>query len=339
MPEILSQAEIDALLSSVEEEEKEKSEIEIFFEDKKKIKKRPIKKYDFTSPDKFSKDHLRTLQMIHDNFARLVNSTLSAYLRSVIQVNLVSISEESYEEFLKSLPNPTVLAVFSLLPLEGTAILEINPNIMFTMFERLMGSKNISSPPSLGRELTDIEQSITENLFSRLLNSLKDAWANIYSFNPRIVAIETNPGFAQIVSPNDRVASVIIEIKIAEIGGIMNLCLPHLVLEPILPKLSTQFLFTGIKKSTTSESKEILKKRLEKAVIPLIVELGNTTLSLAEVLHLKTGDVIRLDTSPSSKLKVKIGEKIKFYAQPGVIGDRICIQITGRAEEGGRDIG
>lgn len=335
MPEILSQAEIDALLSSVEAPEKPE---EITFE-RKIERKRTIKKYDFASPDKFSKEQLRTLQMISDNFARFLTSTLSAYLRSVIQVNLVSVSEESYEEFLKSLPNPTVLAVFSLLPLEGTAVIEMNPNIMFTMFERLMGSKNITpQTTAAGRELTDIEQSIAENLFTRILNSLKDAWANICNFNPRIVTLETNPGFAQIISPNDRVASIVIEIKIAEIGGIMNLCLPHIVLEPILPKLSTQLLFTGVKKTASPESQEILKKRLEKAIIPLVVELGNTTVTLSEVLQLKIGDVIRLDTDVNSKLKVKIGDKVKFFAQPGRIGDRICIQITGRAE-GGREIG
>lgn len=325
MAEMLSQAEIDALLSSVSAKEEEPAKEEVK-EERKGVGKKAVRVYDFTSPDKFSKDQIRTLQMIHENFTRLVNTSLSAYLRSVIQVTLVEVRETSYDEFIRSLPGSTVMSVSSVPPLEGSMIVEMTPKLIFSMFDRLLGGKGEASDEV--RELTDIEHSVVEGIFGRILTCFKEAWLNIITLTPRLEALENNPQFSQIVSPNERVAALSFEVRLGEIVGVLNLCLPHVVLEPIVSKLSAQLWFAGGRKKETSGQHDFIKKRLENVTVPMIVQFKDTKVNVRELLELQVGDVIRLDNSVSDKLIIKIGNRIKYEGQPGVMRGKLAVQIV-----------
>lgn len=337
MNDILSQEEIDALLSSVGTEEKQPSEKKVKSkEDAKKGSKANVRSYDFSSPDKFSKEQVRTLQMIHDGMTRLLNASFSALLRSVVTTSLVSVTEQSYEEFIRALSNPTVIGIFSLSPLDGSALMEINPNLVAAMYDRLLGGKGDIPPEN--RELTDVEQSVVEGMiFQRILNSFKDAWATIIQVKPRLEALETNPGFSQIVAPNDRVASLVFDVKLGEIQGVLNLCIPHIVIEPIAPKLSAQLWFSGSYKGSTEETKHLVKQRLKSAKIPLLIELGFTDLTLRELLSLNVGNVIRLDNAVDDLLRLKIGNQTKFFVKPGVKRGKVAVKIVKRFIEEGEE--
>lgn len=325
MAEMLSQAEIDALLSSVSTKEEEPVKEEKPERERGRGGKKAVRVYDFTSPDKFSKDQIRTLQMIHENFTRLVNTSLSAYLRSVIQVTLVEVRETSYDEFIRSLSSTTVMAVFSVPPLEGSMIVELTPKLIFSMFDRLLGGRGEAGDEV--RELTDIEHSVVEGIFGRILTCFRDAWTNIITLAPRLEALENNPQFSQIVSPNERVAVLSFEVKLGEITGVLNLCLPHVVLEPIVSKLSAQLWFAGGQKKENTKIPELIKKRIETVMVPVMVQFGETVVAMREILELQLGDVIRLDNTVKDKLLVKVGNRIKYEGQPGVIHGKIAVQI------------
>ncbi|MBC7240081.1 MAG: flagellar motor switch protein FliM, partial [Chloroflexi bacterium] len=191
-------------------------------EEIKKEETRKIKVYDFRRPDKFSKDQIRGLQMIHESFARILTTNLSARVRSVVQMKVVSVDQVTYEEFTRSLFNPTVLVLFSLEPLEGTSVLEINPALMFSIIDRLLGGRG--EPLKKPRELTDIEITVVKRLIDDFLLALQEAWGHIVELRLKVEGLENNPQFVQVAPPNDMTAVVTIDTKIGEVEGMMNLC-------------------------------------------------------------------------------------------------------------------
>ena len=218
--DVLSQTEIDDLLSALSTGVVSVEEI------KNEQKQKKIKAYDFKRPDKFSKDQIRTLYMLHENFARLLNTYLSAHLRTLIHIDVASVDQLTYEEFIRSLPNPSVINVFQMRPLKGNAILEINPNIVFSIIDRLFGGPGL--PPAKPRALTDIEEAITRRVVNKALESLQEAWKQVVAIEPRADAIETNPQFTQIVPPNDMVVIITLQAKIGQAEGLINICIPYL---------------------------------------------------------------------------------------------------------------
>ncbi|KNZ70876.1 flagellar motor switch protein FliM [Thermincola ferriacetica] len=331
MSEILSQEEIDALLGALSAGEVGgSSETQSKKEDHKKIRV-----YDFKRPNKFSKEQIHTLQAIHENFARLLSTFLSAHLRTVVTMNVHSVEQITYDEFIRSLPNPTLLNIFMMEPLAGNAILEVNPNVTFTILDRLFGGPG--QAPEKMRGLTDIERTVIEKVIIRCLQILKEAWENIIEFDPKLEVIETNPLFTQIVSPTEMVVLISIHATIGETEGIMNLCIPFIVLEPIISKLTAHFWFAGTAKTVTAEHIQSTQRRLEKAKITLSAVLGETTIKLGELLELQPGDVIQLDNRATDELKIMVGERKKFYGRPGTVGSRLAVQITRLVKEGDED--
>ena len=326
MTEVLSQEEIDQLLTAISTGEVETEEA------LKKAETRKIKIYDFKRPDKFSKDQIRTLQMMHETFARLTTTSLSAQLRTIVHVHVASVDQLTYEEFLRSIPNPTTLAVINMDPLKGSAILEIDPSITFTIIDRLFGGPGEAA--KINRELTDIELSVIEGIIVRILGNLREAWSNVIDLRPRLGNIETNPQFAQIVPPSDMVVLITLETKVGDVEGMTNFCIPYLTIEPIISKLSAQYWYSSIRKGGTTENLAILKKRLENVYIELIAELGSMDITVRDVLNLQKGDIIKLETiKVDEDMVLKIGNRKKFYARPGVVGTHMAVQITGRIEE------
>jgi len=326
MTEVLSQDEIDQLLTAIST-----GEIESEGDLKKGAETRKIKIYDFKRPDKFSKDQIRTLQMMHETFARLSTTSLSAQLRTIVHVHVASVDQLTYEEFLRSIPNPTTIAVINMDPLKGSSILEIDPSITFTIIDRLFGGPGEAS--KINRELTDIELSVVEGIIVRILGNLREAWSNVIDLRPRLGNIETNPQFAQIVPPTDMVVLITLETKVGDVEGMTNFCIPYLTIEPIISKLSAQYWYSSIRKGGTTENLAILKKRLDTVYIDLIAELGNLEISVKDVLGLGKGDIIKLERNKvDDDMVLKIGNRSKFNARPGVVGNHMSVQITGKAE-------
>ena len=321
MADVLSQNEIDELLSAISTGVVNAENI------KQEQKQKKIKLYDFKRPDKFSKDQIRTLYMLHENFARLLNTYLSAHLRTMVQVSVASVDQLTYEEFIRSMPNPSVISIFEMRPLSGNALMEINPSIVFSIIDRLFGG--VGRPPAKPRELTDIEQSIVARLVNKALESLSEAWRQVVNIEPRLEVIESNPQFTQIVPPNDMVVIITLQTRIAQTEGFINLCIPYLVLEPIMPKLTTSFwVASSIARAGSKTNVTQMQKKLERTLVPLMVELGKINVTVGEMLDLTVGDVIRLDSKVNEELPIIIGQHQKFKCKPGSSNNRIAVQIT-----------
>jgi flagellar motor switch protein FliM len=325
MTDVLSQEEIDTLLSAMTSGEVAPDTLIQTQEQKK------IKIYDFRRPDKFSKDQLRTLQMMHETFARLTTTSLSAQLRAMVSVHVSSVDQLTYDEFVRSIPNPTTLAIVNMDPLKGSAILEIDPSITFTIIDRLFGGKG--EPLKISRELTDIEMAVMEGIIVRILGNLRESWSNVIDLRPRLGNIETNPQFAQIVPPNDMVVLITFETKVAEAEGMLNLCIPYITIEPIIGKLSAQYWYSSVKRGQTMEYASLIKDRLSIVYLPVICEIGTSEITLRDLLNLQKGDVIKLNTRISEDFILKVGNRKKFKCRPGTLGKRIAVQIGEKLEE------
>ena len=270
--------------------------------------------------------------MIHETFARLNTTMLSAQLRAAVQIQVISVDQLTYEEFTRSIPEFTIMGIFDTGVLEGNAILELNPNIAFTIIDRLFGGAGEFT--EINRELTDIEMTITEKMVMKLLGNIREPWENIIEMNPRIEQIETNPQFVQIVGPNEMVVLITFEIKIGNTEGMMNLCFPAPMIEPIINKLSAQYWFAAVKKEKTEESLAVIKERLNKVKIPLIVRLGEANIKVSEMLSLKKGDVLVLNQNINRPLNIVVGNNIKFKGVPGKEGNKMAVSIKEVIEEG-----
>lgn len=326
MTEILSQDEIDALLTAISAGEVEPSDYSPAKEQRK------VKIYDFRRPDKFSKDQIRTLQMMHETFARLTTTALSAQLRALVSVHVASVDQLTYEEFIRSIPNPTTLAVINMDPLKGSAVLEIDPSITFTIIDKLFGGTGEAT--KISRELTDIELSVMEGIVVRILGNLRESWSNVIDLRPRLGNIETNPQFAQIVPPNEMVVLITLETKVGDVEGMTNLCLPYITIEPVISKLSAQYWFSSIRKGATDENLQIIKNRLDSVKLNVVAEIGEVGVTMEEVLGLTSGDVINLpNTKVNSDMVVRIEGRKKFKCRPGLVGNRVSVQIGERIIE------
>ncbi len=332
--DILSDGELDALLAGMKEGPKKESAHEDDAEEETVAagpamvsrKKGKIKMYDFRRPDKFSKDQIRTIEMMHESFARHFGADLSGYIRTIAEVTVTSVKQLTYSEYIEKVPNPTSIAVFSLEPLKGLAIFEINPSIIFPIIDRVLGGQGeaISKP----RELTDLEQAIVGKIIEKGFLNLKDSWHRIVDFDPEIKARETNPQFVQIVAPNEMCLNLNFEIKIKEHVGAMSMCLPYMVIEPVLYKLSAKQWFTLSKEDMSPETQQILDDKVKHTWVPLYVNLGGTSLKMKEVIDLRKGDIIKLETNAKDDLLVTVENKPMFYAKIGTKGKKKAVKIS-----------
>jgi len=326
MNEVLSQEEIDQLLTAISTGDIETEDVT------QAADQRKIKIYDFKRPDKFSKEQIRTVSIMHETFARLATTALSAQLRSLVHVHVASVDQLTYEEFIRSIPNPTTLGIINMDPLKGSAVLEIDPAITFSIIDRLFGGQGEGSKVS--RDLTDIEQSVMEGIIVRILGNLREAWSQVIDLRPRLGQIETNPQFAQIVPPNEMVVLVTLETKVGEVEGMMNFCIPYLTIEPIISKLSAQYMYSSVRSGATTENLNILKERLSSVEVLVVAEIGSMQLTVRDVLALRVGDIIRLtNVRVGDDMVIKIGNREKFLCKPGVVGTKMAVQITKKLED------
>lgn len=319
MGDVLSQNEIDNLLQALSSGELDAEEI-------KDSDEKQIKNYDFARPAKFSKEHLRTLEIIFEHYGRLLSTNLPVYLRKAIQVEVMNSEAVSYSEFSNALSNPVLLGIINFAPLKGNIILEIASNLGYAMVDRMLGGEG--EPLEKTREFSEIELLIIERILTVCVNLLHEPWENVVDIHPRLERIETNSQFAQIVSPSEMIAIVTINIKIGDVEGLMNVCLPYLTLEDIMDKLNTKYWYSTMQDKDEQQYVDAIETLISKAPIPMKAVLGNSTISVSDFSGLQVGDIIRLDTKVNQELDVFVGNIKKFTALPGSSGDKYAVRIT-----------
>ena len=321
MADILSQEEIDALLDVVEDEGEDVLESG----DDSLIPQRQVTLYDFKRPNRVSKEQLRAFRGVHDKMARSLASQISSIMRSIVEIQLHSVDQMTYGEFLMSLPNPTSFNVFSVKPLEGSGIIEINPSIAFPMLDRLLGGKG--EPFDATREFSDIELSLFETILRVMMSTLKEAWGPVMEIYPTIESKESSPNVVQIVAQNEIVVMVVMEIIIGHSSGMMNICYPVIALEPVLPKLASRDLMLNETSSKKSRNTE-LKVLLGGAKVDVEANLGDANLSLHDILELKVGDIIRLSSPADDVVSVSVDGKDRFRGEIGLRRFRKSISVN-----------
>ena len=330
--EVLSQSEIDALLSALSTGEMDADELK-----KEQVEKR-VKVYDFRRALRFSKDQIRSLTRIHENFARLLTTYFSAQLRTYVQISVASADQIPYEEFIRSIPKMTILNVFDVPPLDGRILMEVNPNIAYAMMDRMLGGRGTSHNKI--DNLTEIETKIMSNMFEKAFENFQEAWGSISEIDPQLTEFEVNPQFLQMVSPNETVVVISLNTTIGEASGMINMCIPHVVLEPIMPMLSVKYWMQTDKKEGLPIEYEVLQKEIHKADVHITAEIGSSEISIQDFLMFDIGDVIELNQQIDQPMMIKIGGIPKFVGQPGKINKKIAIQVLdtlkGGDDDGGR---
>lgn len=325
MGEVLSQQEIDSLLSAL-------SSGEIAAEDiQKENEQQKIKPYDFRRPNKFSKEHINTLEVIYENYSRIVSNYISAQVRSNIQMKVASVEQITYEEFIRSMPNPTLLTNFKMPPLNGTLLLEINPQLAFQIIDLLCGGQAEGSIKA--RELTDIERNIFQEVIENFLESMKLAWRDILEVNPFFESLESNPQLNQTMSPTESVTLITFTTQIADMQSFVNLCIPYFSIENIQDKLHMQYSFQEEDLSQDREYKNIIEERILSSKINLSVLLGKVNITVEDFMGLSKGDVLELDNLANESLQMYVEDKIHFFVQPGIYKEKMAVQVVDIVEK------
>ena len=273
MPDVLSQNAIDDLLKSISGGADINAIANQIDENAK------LKVYDFKRPDKFSKDQLRAIQMIHESFARQMTTVLSTLIRSIVSAEVASVEQLAYEEFVNYMVQPTVIGMIEMHPFEGSMLIEINPALVFTMIDRMLGGKGTFT--GAVRELTDIEKTVIERVIMRILELLEDSWSTVVDVRFRFESMESNPFFVQICSPSDMVLVVIMKLRVSDVEGMVSLCFPYFLIEPIMDRLSSQQWFASTSHKADDEIRTWLNNSVMQVKMPMAMELGHTVLSLS----------------------------------------------------------
>ncbi|MDO4765048.1 MAG: flagellar motor switch protein FliM [Eubacteriales bacterium] len=321
MSDILSQSEIDQLLNALNTGELDVEEIQSEKGEKQ------IKEYDFSRPSKFAKDHLRTLEIIHEHYARLLATLLSGRMRTSCQLEVINSEAISYSEFSNALSNPALLAILEVRPLKGNFVMEMSANIGFAIVDRLLGGNG--NGIIHGRDFTEIEITVIQKIMSMMIDEMVEAWKNVVNIMPRLTQIETNPQFAQFISPTEIVALITLNLKIGSVEGLVNVCIPYITLEPIIDKLNTRYWFSSIKETNVELYAQYIEKQIELSKIPMRVILGKTNISVDDFVHLQCGDIIRLERKITDEVEVLVGNIPKFYGKAGLSGGKNAAMITG----------
>lgn len=319
MGDVLSQGEIDSLLQQL-------SNGEIDAEEIKDTKEKQVKNYDFARPSKFSKEHLRTLEIIFEHYGRLLSTNLPVYLRKNIQVDVMNSEAVTYSEFSNALSNPVLLGVVELEPLHGDILMELASSLGYAMVDRMLGG--VGLPLEKSRDFSEIELLIIERIMNVCVNLLREPWANVTELHPRLQRIETNSQFAQIISPGEMIAIVTINLKIGDVEGLMNICLPFITLEPVMDKLNTKFWYSNMQVRDEETYQEVIQDLIEHAPISVKAVLGKSQIALSDFIGLMPGDIIRIDKGVDQELDIYVGNMRKFTALPGSSGQNYAVRVT-----------
>lgn len=325
MGEVLSQSEIDSLLAQL-------SAGELEVDEASDSKEKQVKNYDFKRPAKFSKEHLRTLEIIYEHYGRLVSTNLAVYLRKNIQISVASSETFTFSEFSNALSNPVILGIINFNPLPGNIIIDLSCNLGFAMIDRMLGGQG--TPLEKNREFSEIEMSIIEKLMIICMQMMREPWKTVIDISPVMERIETNSQFAQMIAPSDMVAIVTLNIKIGDVEGLMNICLPFFTLEDIIDKLNTKFWYSTMQEKNTEDYEIYIESMIRRVNIPVKAVLGKSNILVNDFVNLQPGDIIRLDKNVDSELNIYVGNLKKFTALPGSSKDKYAVRVTSVIREG-----
>ncbi len=325
MGEVLSQNEIDNLLAALSTGELDVDQIQDSNE-------KQVKNYDFRRPAKFSKEHLRTLEIIYEHYGRLLSTNLPVYLRKNVQVSVASSETVTFSEFTNALSNPIIMGVVNFVPLAGNIIVDLSTNLGYAIVDRMLGG--MGEPLEKTRDFSEIELTIIEKVMIVCMQLMREPWKNVLEINPMLDRLETNPQFAQIIAPNDMVAIVTLNMKIGEVQGFMNMCLPYFTLEDIMDKLNTRYWYANMQEIKDDDYEDHIESMIRRVDIPMKAVLGKSTVSVSDFVNLQVGDVIRLDTHIDSELSVYVGNIRKFTALPGASKENYAVRVTSVIREG-----
>lgn len=355
MGDILSQDEIDALLSAVSEGDDldlstdtedisanvapvfnspaedfstpAQSSVGAFFDDDDDddLGDRVLSLYDFRRPDRVSKDQMRTIQNMHEGYARIFSTSLTNYLRTFVEIEVVSVDQLTYSEFIMSISNPSCIHLFKMDPIDVSAIFEMNPSLVFFIIDRLFGGQGRVSEHN--RELTRIEQNVIRSIVARALEDLSGVWEHMGEFSPKITDYETNPMFVQIAPPGETVILITFEVHMLKSSGLMSICFPHMIIEQVFSNLSGESWMTT-QAQITDETVSLMEEEIQDLKVPLSVVIGNTKLTIRDLLQLEKDDIICLDKHKDSDLIVQIGGKSKMAGKSGIVGRKKAVKIT-----------
>jgi flagellar motor switch protein FliM len=321
MADILSQDEVDLLLSAVS-----KGDVEAEAALPEAGDHKEMVHYDFRRPERVSKEQLKGLQSLFENFARELSIGLPPFLRTVVRVDLVSIDQLTYDEFILSVSRPTSMAIVDMSPLDGEAVIELSPAVVFPVVDRILGGTGAALDSV--RELTEIENRIIQRIVIMILDTLKRSWETLIEFRLSVVNQESDPLIVQIVPGSDMVILVAYEIHIGQNVGSMNMCIPLNVLNPVLDQISQQTRF--IKRMSPEMAhfmRQLIFRVTRKTTVPVDAVLGRASLHLEDVARLRVGDIIQLDSDVKQPISVEVGGVPRFLAQPGRRGEQSAFQL------------
>ncbi len=319
MGEVLSQNEIDNLLAALSTGELDADQMQ-------ESEEKQVKIYDFNRPTKFSKEQLRTLEMIFEHYSRLIATNLPVYLRKNVQVTVASSETVTFSEFTNALANPVILGIINFAPLNGTILMDLATNLGYAILDRMLGGSGL--PLEKSREFSEIELTIIQKILVMFTQLLRDPWKNVIEISPVMQRLETNPQFAQVIAPNDMIAIVTLNMKIGDVEGLMNICLPFITLEDIMDKLNTRFWFSTMQENHDENYEMYIESLIRKVDIPIRAVLGKSTISVSDFMNLQVGDYIRLDSKVDEDMNVFVGNIRKFTALPGAEKDSYAVRIT-----------
>ena len=319
MGEVLSQQEIDNLLAALSTGELDANEIQ-------ETEEKPVKDYDFKRPVKFSKEHLRTLEIIFEHYGRLLATNLQVYLRKNVQVSVNSSETVTFSEFSNALSSPVILSIVNFAPLSGNIIMELSLNTGYAIIDRMLGGQGMALDKA--KDFSEIEMAILEKILVVCMQLLREPWKNVVEISPVLDRIETNPQFAQIIAPSDMIAIVTLNVKIGDVEGMMNICLPYFTLEDIMDNLNTKFWYSTMQEASDEDYQEHLESLVKRVSVPLRAILGTSRISVNDFMNLQLGDIIRLDSEINNDLTVYVGNIKKFTAVPGSSKEKYAVQVT-----------
>lgn len=319
MGDVLSQQEIDNLLKQMESGELDMDSAQ--GEDEKQVKN-----YDFSRPTKFSKEHLRTLEIIFEHYSRLISTNLPMYLRKNVQVTVASSETQTFSEFTNALSNPVILGIINFAPLNGNIIIDLATNLGYAILDRMLGGSGV--PLEKNREFSEIEMVILQKIMVMLTQQLREPWKNVIEVSPLLSRLETNSQFAQIIAPNDMIAIVTLNMKIGDVESFINVCLPFFTLEDVMDKLNTKYWFSTMQENRDENYEQYLESLVKKVDIPIKAVLGRSSISVADFMNLQVGDCIRLDSRVENDMNIYVGNIRKFTALPGANKESYAVRIT-----------
>jgi flagellar motor switch protein FliM len=288
-------------------------------------KRRRVVPYNFRRPDRLSKEQVRALYLLHDLFSHSLSSSLPIFLRTISEVTLISVEQQAYVEYLYGLPDPTAIFTLSMHPLQGVSVLELNPSLAFPVIDRLLGGKGETIAST--RAVTEIEQKILEGFLKIVIDDLREAWKPVVDLDMLIVGRETRPQLLQIVAPNEVVLSIVFHVQVGEARGMMSLCVPALILEPIIQKFNQSFYSRN--RDAPVEQTAALLNVLSSVTFPVAAELHGTSATMEDLLCLAPGDVLRLDHRVDQPIEISVGGLVKFMGELTAMEGRSSVHITG----------